>query len=508
MKAVIVECSNSTAIALCDDGSFKRLRNQGYSIGQELLIKQKVSKNRTIRRLSICASLALFLSAFVGVGSYSYVHPYSYVSLDINPSIEYALNRYDKVIKVAGMNDDGRQIVSSIESNVTNKNITAALNATIEQLERDNYISPKEESHMIISVCSNNHSKAESLASKVNNLSEEKASLCSIDTVTVSQEIKDDADSLGITPGKLALIQAVAETSPDENFNVSDWTDKTVAELENTIQQASTDSAQSGMPDSVADNEFTGSVLDDSSMSNPSDSAIIASTEGADAAKDSSVTDDNQTEVTNTNTTPSAADIDPETSSQKPDINSATAQTGIDDESASTTVKPEDTDPATQPDSSETALPDTTSDPEAELTVSDETSTQKPDTDTPAEGTTSKPTDDATGASTSKNSSDESMNASNSTSKNSPYQEGHSSESVIDQETVPSTPEESAEEPVIVTPSSSKKSALPQESGTAGLDESDTEPDVLDSNADKFDSNANNVDSNPDELPANESVPQ
>ncbi len=45
MKAVIVECSNGAAVALCDDGSFRKLKNKGYSIGQELLIKQKTAPN-------------------------------------------------------------------------------------------------------------------------------------------------------------------------------------------------------------------------------------------------------------------------------------------------------------------------------------------------------------------------------------------------------------------------------------------------------------------------------
>ena len=114
MKAVIVECSNGAAVALCDDGTFRKLKNKGYFIGQELLIKHKPSANRMVQKLSICASLALVLLSFAGIGSHSLAEPYSYVSLDINPSIEYALNRYDKVISVSGINNEGQQVVSSI----------------------------------------------------------------------------------------------------------------------------------------------------------------------------------------------------------------------------------------------------------------------------------------------------------------------------------------------------------------------------------------------------------
>ena len=178
MKAVIVECSNGAAVALCDDGTFRKLKNKGYSIGQELLIRQKQSSNRMVQKLSICASLALVLLSFAGIGSHSYVEPYSYVSLDINPSIEYALNRYDKVISVSGVNTEGQQIVSSIESDIKNQNITTALGVTIGQLEKDHYISQKAYNHVIVSVYSANDTKAQSITSRVNTLSAEKSDLC------------------------------------------------------------------------------------------------------------------------------------------------------------------------------------------------------------------------------------------------------------------------------------------------------------------------------------------
>lgn len=293
MKAVIVECSNGAAVALCDDGTFRRFKNRNYSIGQELLIKQRIPSNRMVQKLSICASLALVLLSFVGIGSFSYVEPYSYVSLDINPSIEYALNRYDKVISVSGINAEGQQVVSSIEADIKNQNITTALGVTIGQLEKDHYIIQEGYNHVIVSVYSNNDTKAQSITSRVNSLSAEKSDICSIDAIPVSKEVKDDADSLGITPGKLALIHAVAETSSDSDFNVSEWTDKTVSELETTIQQANSQITDSGaVPASgnVINSEYLSSVLDDNAA-NTSDNTSTASAVEADKEAGSASTD-------------------------------------------------------------------------------------------------------------------------------------------------------------------------------------------------------------------------
>lgn len=305
MKAVIVECSNGAAVALCEDGTFKKVRNKNYSIGQEVYLKENVSNSRIMRTLSICASFAFVLLSVAGIGSYSYVTPYSYVSLDINPSIEYALNRYDKVIRVQGINDGGEQIVSSIKSDIKNQNITTALGATIRQLEKDNYISREEDNHVIISVCSNNDNKAQAIASRVDSFSREESQLCSIDTVTVSKEVKDSADSLGITPGKLALINAVAAASVDTDFDVSEWTDKTVNELESTIQEAgySASGNSSVTTNAAVANDNLNNTSDDDTAS--TDHSVTVSATETDTEGNSSVTDATNTDtgVTDTTTT-------------------------------------------------------------------------------------------------------------------------------------------------------------------------------------------------------------
>ncbi len=333
MKAVIVECSNGAAVALCDDGTFRKLKNKGYFIGQELLIKHKPSANRMVQKLSICASLALVLLSFAGIGSHSLAEPYSYVSLDINPSIEYALNRYDKVISVSGINNEGQQVVSSIESDIKNQNITTALGVTIGQLEKEHYIIQEAYNHVIVSVYSANNTKAQSIASRVNTFSAEKSGICSIDTIPVSKEVKDDADSLGITPGKLALIHAVAETTSDSNFNVSEWTNKTVSELETTIQQASSQIPDSTgtQPVNVVNSEYLSSVLDDNTANKDHASAPAT---GADKEAGSASTDTQ----TNTDDTTAGSDTDGTASDSKPDQSGSTVPPA--DGSTASTDKP------------------------------------------------------------------------------------------------------------------------------------------------------------------------
>ena len=112
MKAVIVDLNGNDAVALRDDGQFEKIKNKNYTIGQELTIQSQVI--RFPKQAAIAASAAVVIAACGGMGSYTWSNPISYVSLDINPSIAYSLNEFNRVIAVNGMNDEGVAIVDAI----------------------------------------------------------------------------------------------------------------------------------------------------------------------------------------------------------------------------------------------------------------------------------------------------------------------------------------------------------------------------------------------------------
>ncbi len=490
MKAVIVECSNGAAVALCDDGTFRKLKNKGYSIGQELLIRQKQSSNRMVQKLSICASLALVLLSFAGIGSHSYVEPYSYVSLDINPSIEYALNRYDKVISVSGVNTEGQQIVSSIESDIKNQNITTALGVTIGQLEKDHYISQKAYNHVIVSVYSANDTKAQSITSRVNTLSAEKSDLCSMDAIPVSKEVKDDADSLGITPGKLALIHAVAETTSDSDFDVSKWTDKTVSELESTIQQASSQNPDSGLEPAAANvvnSEYLSSVLDDNTANKPDNSTAAAmdAVQGAGSAsadKQQTITDD----------TSAGSGSGNSVSAAKPDQSGNTI-TSASDGSTGSSVKPAGSGSSTA--DKNTANQDSNTSDKNASSDKGESSGTSPSKDPASDHTGSPSKDPASSDSDSKTDEDLTEDSSG---KKDPYPlpDTSTEDSATDDKT---TTDETSSNDIMQEDTSGKNSAYTDSSDKNAIDSNVTDPGALDKDTVRPDSPDKNDQSSSDQ---------
>ncbi|MGI6031407.1 MAG: anti-sigma-I factor RsgI family protein [Eubacteriales bacterium] len=79
-----------------------------------LQIQQTQSRKR--RRVIAWASAACMALALLGSAVYGvYFTPTSAVSIDVNPSIELSINRFGRVIKTQGYNEDGRQWLESLD---------------------------------------------------------------------------------------------------------------------------------------------------------------------------------------------------------------------------------------------------------------------------------------------------------------------------------------------------------------------------------------------------------
>lgn len=233
MKAVIVDTNGKDAVALCDDGRFKKIKNNNYVIGQELAIQAQMI--RFPKQAAIAASAAVVIAACGGFGTYTWSNPISYVSLDINPSIAYSLNEFDRVIAVDGMNDEGDEIVDAIGGSLKNTDISTALTITVERLSTEAYLDADNTNYMVIGVYSDKDSKADALMSTVDAFTANSVETCSITTVNVSKETKESADSYGITGGKMELINEIAKVATDpQEVDPVVLADLSVAALEQT----------------------------------------------------------------------------------------------------------------------------------------------------------------------------------------------------------------------------------------------------------------------------------
>lgn len=94
--------------------AFLTKKTKGYT-------RRKRIKYQHCRYAVACACLLLIL---VG-GGWIYFTPTTKISIDINPSIELNVNRFDRVVSVKSYNDDGRKLKNML--NIKFRNYTDAL---------------------------------------------------------------------------------------------------------------------------------------------------------------------------------------------------------------------------------------------------------------------------------------------------------------------------------------------------------------------------------------------
>lgn len=233
MKAVIVELRKKRAAALLEDGTVVVVANRDYAIGQEIRYIAEKSENavRTARKISAwAAGVAAVLC--IGTGAYAFQAPYSYVSVDVNPSIQFTLNRYDRVLKVTAVNSDAQPIVDTLSSRqIVYKDIQQAVAYTMDSLASKSYFD--DGGYVLIAAASKNEDRAQALTEALTQTALETGpQTLTIETVTSEPAQVAQANEEGISLGRKEVLKELEmRADPAEPFAYDEWKSKSVAEL-------------------------------------------------------------------------------------------------------------------------------------------------------------------------------------------------------------------------------------------------------------------------------------
>ena len=227
MKAVIVDLLNGQAAALCDDGRVIRLPDAGYALGQivEVHVRKRPAR-RWLRTISAVAAAAVLLLA-VGGGA-AYAMPYGVVSLDVNPSIEYTINRFDYVLSVEGVNEDGRALLAGMDSSkLVHRRIEDALEASVAQLEAGDW---SESDEILISAGTKTEAHSEKLLSELETGLRSRRENLQIHALTVSEDEISEAHREGMSAGRRRVLRELGERE-GASFDAENWADRPIGEI-------------------------------------------------------------------------------------------------------------------------------------------------------------------------------------------------------------------------------------------------------------------------------------
>ena len=232
------------AYIIDDEGNISCIEDQGYSVGEELEIEVKTQTipDRILmfakRNMPVIAAAAAFVVMLSGGVSYVNLHAYSTVTLDINPSLKYSLNLFDKVIEVDSFNNDGEEIVTQIEKGAKGKTLDNVVSLTLDELDRTGYVG--EDTSVVVTLGSragNEDRLEDEVLESVSKWNETKTSegeskSVSVETVKVTPQMADMAEEKGVSPGKIYIVGKLKEqVLENAEFDEDEWLTKSVKEI-------------------------------------------------------------------------------------------------------------------------------------------------------------------------------------------------------------------------------------------------------------------------------------
>ncbi|RII35273.1 hypothetical protein D2A34_08685 [Clostridium chromiireducens] len=240
-----------------DDLTIKRIeksikRKTGY-YSENNVFKQKINNilGGFIMKRKIALALAVVAVSSLGGGVYAHAKttPVAYVSLDINPSVELGVNTFNEVVSAEAYNEDGEKVLEG--TNLISTDIDVAVSTVVSNAISDGYI--KEDDTAAIDTLADTTTSAaveitistdkdnvaaeleEALKDAVDKTLEENDADATVETDNVALARRDEARELGITPGKLNLIQKLQALDP--NIKVEEYKDSSVKDIQKKAKE-------------------------------------------------------------------------------------------------------------------------------------------------------------------------------------------------------------------------------------------------------------------------------
>lgn len=192
------------------------------------------ARPRTARRL-VAAFACLALVVAGGTGYWAYFSPTCAISIDINPSVELSVNRFDKVISVDGIGEEGEALAETLD--VRFLNYADALDSLLENQTIEDCLARNEV--LSIAVAGDNQSQADAILAQ--------AQTCTAGTQNVychaadSEEL-EHAHEAGLSFGKYQAFLILQSLDP--SVTPEDVQGLTMREIRDRIAALDPDAAQ------------------------------------------------------------------------------------------------------------------------------------------------------------------------------------------------------------------------------------------------------------------------
>ncbi|HHV30531.1 MAG TPA: anti-sigma factor domain-containing protein [Clostridium sp.] len=118
---VIIKIQGNEAIVMTDDCSFKKIKKKsGMFPGQKILVPndemERSGSKRIKQALAVMASIAAVFLVFISLMWVNRLNDiYAYIDVDINPSLNFSIDRHGKIKALNPLNDEAQELIRGVE---------------------------------------------------------------------------------------------------------------------------------------------------------------------------------------------------------------------------------------------------------------------------------------------------------------------------------------------------------------------------------------------------------
>jgi hypothetical protein len=336
MKYLIVECYQAYAVALCEDGSFLKVANIHYEVGQSVTevfpinIPESKPKVLQIKWIYPILTAAACLILLLVPTLLQFAKPAASVYMAINPQVRIDVNKNDIVTTLSAENDDGATLLSNY--NYRRKALNLVLDELVDRAIEMEYL--RDGGKVTLTLDSKNAdwitTRSESLNNNVKHHLKDKID-AKVEVTTKAESTQTNSVSSQPESEQSTTITSNTCTNPDCEIENCDGTQ--CKKNENSTPSSSSIST----PSSNIESNTTSSIPEkvESTTSNK--------TESTTSSKPSSTTSSTNSNTSSTTTTPSKPESDkkPTTSSDKDTTSSDKNNNSSNNSSNSSGLKPD-----------------------------------------------------------------------------------------------------------------------------------------------------------------------
>ncbi|MFE4349407.1 anti-sigma factor domain-containing protein [Peribacillus butanolivorans] len=211
-KGVILSINKRFVTLLTPEGEFLKSKRQErtYEVGEEITfspVKSKVtlsfsSFHLSFKKKAVLSIASALLILFAILPSYSSEHVSAYMTIDVNPSIELELNDHLEVLKLTGLNEDGKLVIDQLK-NWKGKEIKTVTNRIVETTKQLGYLKGNKQIVVSTTLLDKDKKLDKNLKEEIKKISEqENVSQTKMKVIKATKTDRKQARKQGISTGK------------------------------------------------------------------------------------------------------------------------------------------------------------------------------------------------------------------------------------------------------------------------------------------------------------------